>query len=194
MTRTYRVKHPQAVQKAVHFRPIPGRPPPPLALPLTPTWPPSFPPGRRCRKPSRRRSWRWSRPVAKKSRANTAKHSVDAKGERPVGQPSWPTQNEQGRFAFACTFTRTAAGVGHGQSGATCGNCAWPMPGDITGGRWQEHAGPLDARTPRPVPARPTPGRTDRAAGCAAGPIPRFGVAPRRRQRTSPAACARPGV
>ena len=67
------------------------------------------------------------------------------------------TQKRQGRFAFACTSTRTAAGAGRGLFGATRGNCAWPTPGDTTRGRRHGHAEPLNARTPCPAPVRPTP-------------------------------------
>jgi len=117
-------------------------------------------------------------------------HSVDAKR----GQMKCLTQKKQGRFAFVCTSTRTAAGAGRGRFGATSNSCAWPTPGDTTRGGRHGHAEPLNARTPCPAPVRPTPGRIDLAAGCAAGLTRRFGNATRRRQRTSPAACARPGA
>ena len=112
----------------------------------------------------------------------------------PGGLVTCLTRKKQGHFASACTSTQTAGGAGRGRSGATPGNCAWPTPGDTTQGRGHGHAWPRNARTRCPVPARPTSGRTDQAAGCAAGPTPRSGVAPRRRQRTNPAGCGRPDV
>jgi len=84
------------------------------------------------------------------------------------------TQKRQGRFAFAYTSTRTAASAGRGRFGATRGNCAWPTPGDTTRGRGRGHAEPLNARRPRPVPARPTPGRK----GCPQAGQPTWGPSP----------------